>query len=653
MAKLTLSSINSDYASRTTLNTNFDRIETAMEKTLSRDGTSPNFMTSNLDMNSRRIINLPAPTSASEPARLQDLVPGTNFNVFSIDNYVATISEAKTLFGVLDNIANGLPVFVAGRTSNNDGYQGVFIYDSSDVITTFAQDALGFVDNQGRRFFRQYLGPVWLEWFGAIGNGTTECDTAIATVATEFPSGCTLAIGFGDFKFVSPFMWNGSDFRIYGLGPNKTKLIFAPSTHGTFFQFGDGVGPYYRNGLSSVTLYTDNATFTMTALDLQDQAEFRYNDVRIAGSINDSGTSIWGARAAAGIGLRIRAREFVRMSGIDISAPKPMVISPLVGTSGIDHCYFRDSYLIAAGNPCVTIETGNSINNSVVFDGYAFVRGTYGFYNVDTTAAASGILVELRNGNWEQREAIGSGTITITIASPGVVTWANHGFSTGATIKFTTTGALPTGLTAGKTYFVSSDSLGASTFRLAPTSADADAGTNSINTSGIQSGVHTGTVVGWGVYINRTAQNLQQINIENMDFDPNANGIFMRGISQAQIETCVYPDTGGVFIDVNSTSKPIILLGNYLLSGSMVHTGTLKKTFSVGQSSLGGPAGVLEVWDSADTSTLILESYAKASLPDASTVGKFIFVTDETGGSIPAFADGTNYRRVTDRAIVS
>ena len=31
----------------------------------------------------------------------------------------------------------------------------------------------------------------------------------------------------------------------------------------------------------------------------------------------------------------------------------------------------------------------------------------------------------------------------------------------------------------------------------------------------------------------------------------------------------------------------------------------------------------------------------------------FIFVTDETGRSVPAFSDGTNWRRTTDRAIVS
>lgn len=30
-----------------------------------------------------------------------------------------------------------------------------------------------------------------------------------------------------------------------------------------------------------------------------------------------------------------------------------------------------------------------------------------------------------------------------------------------------------------------------------------------------------------------------------------------------------------------------------------------------------------------------------------------IYVTNETGGAVPAFFDGTNWRRVTDRAVIS
>lgn len=80
------------------------------------------------------------------------------------------------------------------------------------------------------------------------------------------------------------------------------------------------------------------------------------------------------------------------------------------------------------------------------------------------------------------------GTVTLTIASPCVVTLASHGFITGDSIYLTTTGALPTGLTANTLYYVISVDF--NTFRLATSYANAIAST-AINTSGTQSGVHT------------------------------------------------------------------------------------------------------------------------------------------------------------------
>jgi hypothetical protein len=63
MAKLTLSTIGSRYGSIDALNANFDAIEAALENTLSLDGTAPNGMEVDLDMNSRKIINLSDPTN--------------------------------------------------------------------------------------------------------------------------------------------------------------------------------------------------------------------------------------------------------------------------------------------------------------------------------------------------------------------------------------------------------------------------------------------------------------------------------------------------------------------------------------------------------------------------------------------------------------
>lgn len=50
----------------------------------------------------------------------------------------------------------------------------------------------------------------------------------------------------------------------------------------------------------------------------------------------------------------------------------------------------------------------------------------------------------------------------------------------------------------------------------------------------------------------------------------------------------------------------------------------------------------------------VLPTYTVATLPSAATYARgLIYVSDETGGAVPAFSDGTNWRRVTDRNIVS
>lgn len=49
-----------------------------------------------------------------------------------------------------------------------------------------------------------------------------------------------------------------------------------------------------------------------------------------------------------------------------------------------------------------------------------------------------------------------------------------------------------------------------------------------------------------------------------------------------------------------------------------------------------------------------LKSYTVATLPDPfDWRDGLIIVSDETGGAVPAFSDGTDWRRITDRAVVS
>lgn len=55
----------------------------------------------------------------------------------------------------------------------------------------------------------------------------------------------------------------------------------------------------------------------------------------------------------------------------------------------------------------------------------------------------------------------------------------------------------------------------------------------------------------------------------------------------------------------------------------------------------------------AFTGPPVVPSYTVAGVPSAAMAAQIIYVSDETGGAVLAFSDGTNWRRVTDRAIVS
>jgi len=70
----------------------------------------------------------------------------------------------------------------------------------------------------------------------------------------------------------------------------------------------------------------------------------------------------------------------------------------------------------------------------------------------------------------------------------------------------------------------------------------------------------------------------------------------------------------------------------------------------------GNAADVLQVND-ADVAAVVpfgLPSYTVAGVPAAgSYTAHMIYVSNESGGAVPAFSDGVNWRRVTDRAIIT
>jgi len=81
MAKLTLNNIQGQFASTTELNSNFDLIETALENTVSRDGSSPNTMSADLDLNSQDINNTNVVNAVAVKVSGVSIVPGDTLTV--------------------------------------------------------------------------------------------------------------------------------------------------------------------------------------------------------------------------------------------------------------------------------------------------------------------------------------------------------------------------------------------------------------------------------------------------------------------------------------------------------------------------------------------------------------------------------------------
>jgi microcystin-dependent protein len=93
------------------------------------------------------------------------------------------------------------------------------------------------------------------------------------------------------------------------------------------------------------------------------------------------------------------------------------------------------------------------------------------------------------------------GTCTITTASPAVVSLTAHGLVEGDAIYFTTTGTLPTGLSADTTYYVKSTG-NANTFQVSLTrtsSATAFTAGTAVNATVAGSGTHTVVKAPYGV----------------------------------------------------------------------------------------------------------------------------------------------------------
>jgi hypothetical protein len=110
VAKVVLNTIGSRYGSIDALNANFDAIEAAFENTLSRDGDTPNFMMTPLDMNGYAIVNVSSITSG-----------GVNVIAKLNQDYVTYSTDMTSIYNNYISITQRVTISTAAPTGGSNG----------------------------------------------------------------------------------------------------------------------------------------------------------------------------------------------------------------------------------------------------------------------------------------------------------------------------------------------------------------------------------------------------------------------------------------------------------------------------------------------------------------------------------------------------
>ena len=124
--------------------------------------------------------------------------------------------------------------------------------------------------------------------------------------------------------------------------------------------------------------------------------------------------------------------------------------------------------------------SGTSATINISADEIVVENAAGAYFTLRDVAVAASLAASGANGLDDSAPTV----VTMTIASPGVITETAHGRPANAPVVLATTGALPTGYTAGTTYYVTNPTTNG--YSLSATKGGA-----AINTTGIQSGVHT------------------------------------------------------------------------------------------------------------------------------------------------------------------
>lgn len=273
MTKLILQSLvnlQNENTAVASINSNYTAIQNAVENTLSRDGTTPNQMSADLDMNSNQILNLPTPVENNDPIRKIDLDGIAGFSdLLDLNNAVnsATSSAATATAAALVasnaaaqviqppqgrlTLTSGVPITTADVATATTVYYTpaignlIPIYNGTSFVTTFFTElSLPLDNNSGHSLYHQ--GGNNLDFFVISDSGTVRLVTGVSWSSGGGNGVTTRGTGAGSSELeLKNGVWtnkNAMTLRFGTASGNTAAAAANKATYvGTMRTTGDGM----------------------------------------------------------------------------------------------------------------------------------------------------------------------------------------------------------------------------------------------------------------------------------------------------------------------------------------------------------------------------------------------------------------------------
>lgn len=206
----------------------------------------------------------------------------------------------------------------------------------------------------------------------------------------------------GVYTVVTPIV-DSTGVDVIGKGFFGAMIVFAPISNNLICYRVRNAGAIVTGGsLRNVQFYSNDGTFTKTAIELEDFSQYDIANVYVKGAIAVPGVANFWSGGTGSCGLRTKGREFLRVRGFVAFADRPIVIAKNPNHPiDIDVSEFSGIGLVANGYPCIQIDDGVAYTR-LSFSNVHCARGTYGIYNNDTTSTLPSIGLNIHNFGYEQ-----------------------------------------------------------------------------------------------------------------------------------------------------------------------------------------------------------------------------------------------------------